>query len=186
MNKVQRADILDYVTYEEQRAAIRASAMAAKDARRVHLGDNLTFLFENTETVRYQILEMVRTERIVREADIRHEIDTYNELIGATGEVCATLLIEIEDAGERARLLAEWVGLPDRLNLKLEDGSRAYAVPDIRQNEESKISSVQFLKFACGQLKPVAIGADHPHLKIEAELTPVQAETLRQDLSSGG
>lgn len=183
MNKVRREDILDYVTYEEQRSTILASAMAAKDARRIHLGDNLTFLFENAETIRYQILEMVRVERMVREADIRHEIDTYNELIGGSGEIFATLLIEIEDPDKRAKLLAEWVGMPEKIYLGFADGTRAYAIPDIRQNEEAKISSVQFLKFVCGPAVPVTIGVDHSGLKIESALTVQQEEILKKDLS---
>lgn len=182
MKKVERSDILDFVTYEEQRAAIRESAMRAKDARRIHCGEHLTFLFENTETVRYQVLEMVRAEKIVREADIRHELDTYNELIGGPGEICATLLIEITDAAERTEKLAEWVGLPERIYLKLDDGSRAYARPDIRQNEDSKISSVQFLKFECGGGLPVSIGVDHPALTISRELNENEKAALARDL----
>ncbi len=183
MNKVTREEILDYVTYEEQRPVIRASAMRAKDARRIHLGDHLTFLFENTETIRYQILEMVRAEKIVREADIRHEIDTYNELIGADGEIGATLLIEIEDVAERARFLGEWVGLPERLYLMLDSGERAYATPDVRQNEDTKISSVQFLKFLCGGNFPIGIGVAHAALSLESELSESQKLSLRNDLS---
>lgn len=182
MKIVERTDILDFVTYDEQRAAIRESAMRAKDARRIHCGENLTFLFENTETVRYQVLEMVRAERIVREADIQHELDTYNELIGGPGEICATLLIEITDVAERTAKLAEWVGLPDCIYLRLDDGSRAYARPDVRQNEDSKISSVQFLKFDCGKAKPVAVGADHPAIAIERELTESTKAALARDL----
>ncbi len=182
MKKVQREDILDYVTYEERRAEIRESAMRAKDARRVHCGDDLTFLFENTETIRYQVLEMVRAEKIVREADIRHEIDTYNELIGDAGEICATLLIEIEDVADRARKLTDWVGLPERIYLKLDNGERAFAEPDNRQHEEAKISSVQFLKFRCRTAKPVAIGTDHPNLSIESELSEMQKAALASDL----
>lgn len=184
MDKVQREDILDYVTYEDQRQTIRESAMRAKDARRVHCGDDLTFLFENTETIRYQVLEMVRAEKIVREADIRHEIDTYNELIGDAGEICATLLIEIEDVDDRATKLTEWVGLPDRIYLKLGNGNRTFAQPDSRQNEDAKISSVQFLKFVCGTAKPVAIGVDHPNLSIESDLNETQKAALAGDLGT--
>jgi hypothetical protein len=184
MKKVERSDILDYVTYEERRPEIRGAAMRAKDARRIHLGDYLTFLFENTETVRYQVLEMVRAEKIVRESDIQHELDTYNELVGGPGELCATLLIEIEDVDDRARKLVEWVGLPEKLYLKLRDGSRAYAQPDERQNEDAKISSVQFLKFVCGGQIPVAIGCAHPKNSIEIDLTGLQTAGLAADLSS--
>ncbi len=183
MNKVQRSDILEYETYEEQRPEIRASAMRAKHVRRIHLGENLTFLFENHETIRYQVLEMVRAEKLVKEADIRHEIDTYNELIGSRGEIYATLLIEIADETERAKKLSEWTALPEKLYLKLEDGSKAFAQVDSRQNEEEKISSVQFLKFDCGRKTPVAIGSDLEKLKIEADLNDVQIEALKNDLS---
>ncbi|MCU0238020.1 MAG: DUF3501 family protein [Pyrinomonadaceae bacterium] len=183
MKKVERSDILDYVTYEEQRAEIRANAMKAKDLRRIHVGENLTFLFENTDTVRYQILEMVRTERIVKEADILHEIKTYNELIGNTGEICCTLLVEIADANERAEKLATWVGLPEKLYLKFADGTKAFAQVDERQNEDEKISSVQFLKFVCGDNKPIAIGCEHSAYSVETELNDEQKVALESDLS---
>ncbi|MBW2381912.1 MAG: DUF3501 family protein, partial [Deltaproteobacteria bacterium] len=81
MNRVERSDILDYVTYGEQRETIRDSALRAKSVRRVLVGEHFTFLFENRETVLYQIQEMMRIEHIVKEDDIRHELDTYNELI---------------------------------------------------------------------------------------------------------
>jgi hypothetical protein len=183
MKKVERSDILDYVTYEEQRAEIRANAMKAKDLRRIHVGENLTFLFENTETVRYQILEMVRAEKMVKEADILHEIKTYNELIGNTGEICCTLLVEIADAIERAEKLAKWVGLPEKLYLKFADETKAYAQVDERQNEDEKISSVQFLKFVCGDKNPVAIGCEHSAYQVETDFNDEQKSALVSDLS---
>jgi len=183
MKKVERSDILDYVTYEEQRAEIRANAMKAKDLRRIHVGDNLTFLFENTETVRYQILEMVRAEKIVKEADILHEIKTYNELIGDQGEICATLLVEIDDPTERAEKLKTWVGLPEKLYLKFADETKAYAQVDERQNEDEKISSVQFLKFVCGDKLPIAIGSEHSAYRVEADLNNEQKIALESDLA---
>ena len=97
MKPVERKEIIDYVTYEEQRDAVRDEAMAAKALRRVHIGEYLTLLFENHLTMRYQIQEMVRVERLVKEADIQHEIDTYNEVLGGEGEFGCTLLIEIDD-----------------------------------------------------------------------------------------
>ena len=82
MRPVTRAEIVDYATYEDRRDAFRQEVLAAKEPRRVHVGDVFTLLFENQLTVRYQVQEMMRVERIVREADIQHEIDTYNELHG--------------------------------------------------------------------------------------------------------
>jgi hypothetical protein len=114
MRPVERAEIVDYVTYQEARDGILERVMKLKIPRRVHLGEHLTFLFENHETVRFQIQEMIRVEQIVKEADIRHEIETYNELLGAEGELGATLLIEIENPDERESLLRKWRALPVR------------------------------------------------------------------------
>lgn len=182
--KVERSEILDYVTYEEQRPAIRASAMKAKEKRRVHLGENLTFLFENHETVRYQILEMIRAERIVKEADIQHEIETYNELLGDEGELGCTLLVEVENPEERAKKLREWFGLPEKVYVKLEDGTKIYAKVDQRQKDDQKISSVQFLKFACNGEVPVAVGCDFDGYKAETILSEEQRKALEEDLRS--
>lgn len=157
--------------------------MKAKDLRRIHVGENLTFLFENQLTVRYQILEMVRAEKMVKEADILHEIKTYNELIGDTGEICCTLLVEIADAAERAEKLTKWVGLPEKLYLKFADGKKAFAQVDDRQNEDEKISSVQFLKFVCDDKNPIAIGCEHSAYEVETDLSDEQKKSLGEDLS---
>ncbi len=109
MIPVPRSAILDHLTYAEHRQDIRAAAMAAKDLRRVHAGPYLTFLFENPETVRYQVLEMVRAEQLVREADIRHELATYNALLGDPGDLGCTLLLEIPDEAERSERLQNQV-----------------------------------------------------------------------------
>ena len=86
MKRVTRQEILDYVTYEEQRAIFRKKIMKIKKLRRINVAGVLSFLFENTDTVRYQIQEMMRVERMVKETDIQHEINTYNELLGDSGD----------------------------------------------------------------------------------------------------
>ncbi|MDP6944539.1 MAG: DUF3501 family protein, partial [Myxococcota bacterium] len=91
MSQIERESVVDYVTYEETREATRDAVLEIKRQRRVHVGEYLTFLFENVETMRYQVQEMMRIEHIVREADIRHEIDTYNEVLGGPGELGCTL-----------------------------------------------------------------------------------------------
>jgi hypothetical protein len=181
---VERHEILDYVTYEEQRAPLRAAAMRAKDARRLHVGPHLTFLFENHDTIRYQVLEMVRTERIVKDADIRHEVATYNELLGGPGELGCTLLIELDDPALRAVKLAEWLALPSHLYVGRADGQKARARFDGRQVGETRLSSVQYVKFDVGREAPLAIGCDHPDpvLRHEAVLTPEQRAALQRDL----
>jgi uncharacterized protein DUF3501 len=180
---VERSEIIDYVTYEEGREPFRQGVMAAKEARRVHIGEHLTLLFENRETIRYQIQEMIRTERLVKESDIQHEIDTYNELLGGPGELGCTLLIELDDPELRRERLREWWSLPEKIYLVLEDGTQVPAKFDERQRGGERVSSVQYLKFDTHGVVPVAVSVDVPGLKVETQLTPAQREALRRDLA---
>ena len=183
MARLERGDILDFITYGERREAIRASAMAAKALRRVHLGEHLTFLFENAETIRYQVLEMVRVEQMVKEADIRHELETYNAVLGEAGELGCTLLIEIPDARAREDLLRRWRGLPDHIFLVCTDGARIKASFDQTQMSEDKLSSVQFLKFHVGQRTPSTLVSNLPELTAEVSLEAPTREALLADLA---
>jgi hypothetical protein len=184
MAHVDRKDLLDFLTYDEQRAAIRLSAMAAKDLRRVHLGEHLCFLFENVETLRYQVLEMMRLEKMVREKDIRHELDTYNALLGGPGELGCTLLIEIEDEQARPELLRQWRDLPRHLFLECTDGSRAEARFDGEQMSDDKLSSVQFLKFQLGAGTPAALVCTLPGIAARTPLAGATREALMADLQA--
>ena len=179
---VLRREIVDYVTYEERRAALRPAALAAKAARRITVAEVLTFLFESHATVLYQVQEMMRAEKIVREADIQHELDTYNELLGGPGELGCSLLIAIDDPEERQRRLSEWLALPRHLYVELADGRRVRATWDPRQVGDDRLSSVQYLKFPVGRGTPVAVGVDHPGLTGRTELTSDQRAALAADL----
>jgi hypothetical protein len=148
------------------------------------LGEHLTFLFENHATVRHQIQEMMRAERIVREADIQHEIETYNELLGGPGELGCTLLIAVEDAAVRAQRLREWMLLPEHLYVRLPDGRRIPAQFDARQRGDDRLSSVQYLRFATGAAAPVAVGTDLQALAGEVVLDAAQRAALTEDLAS--
>jgi hypothetical protein len=183
MRKLRRDEIVDYMTWSDARPARLDSVLAVKQARRIHFGECLTFLFENRETIRYQIQEMMRVERIVREAEIQHEIDTYNGLLGGPGELGCTLLIEIDDAARRTELLARWRPLPGHVYAHLADGRRAYATFDPTQAGEQRLSSVQYLKFPVGGEVPVAIGVSLPELQGEVPLDDVQRRALAQDLA---
>lgn len=182
MRKAQRSDVLDFKTYNDQREAYRQRILAEKQKRRVHLGQHLTFLFESTDTVLYQVQEMMRLEQIVREAEIQHELDTYNQLLGGKGELGCTLLIEIDDARERDAKLRAWLELPRALYIRCDDGSEARASWDAAQVGEGRLSAVQYLKFCLGERSPVAIGSDHPDLRLERELSPAERATLTADL----
>jgi hypothetical protein len=184
MRPVKREEILDLATYEKSREAIRPSILDAKRRRRVHVGGVLTFLFENTATVRYQVQEMLRAERIQKEPEIAHEIETYNELVGGKGELGCSLLIEITDPEERARKLSQWLALPKHLYVKTEDGEKHRARYDERQVGEDRLSSVQYLRFDVKGRQPIAIGTDLPGFTTETALDGEQREALRQDLAS--
>ena len=182
MRKVERSDILDFQTYNDRRDEHRRRVLDEKAKRRVHVGEHLTFLFESTETILYQVQEMMRLEQIVREKDIRHEIDTYNQLLGGEGELGCTLLIEIDDQATRNQKLVAWLDLPPHLYVRVAGGELVRAVWDPAQVGDTRLSSVQYLRFPVGSQQPIAIGVDHADLHVEAELSPAQRETLRMDL----
>ena len=182
MPKVHRSEILDFLTYGEQRDRIRAEAMAAKALRRVHLGEHLTFLFENHTTIRYQILEMVRAEQMVKESLIQHELDTYNAVLGDDGELGCTLLIEITDEAERAILLRRWRDLPGHIFMTFSDGTREAARFDDEQMNDEKLSSVQFLKFTVGNRIPAGLITNLPELETDTVFGPDTQAALLADL----
>jgi hypothetical protein len=183
MKPVRRSELVDHQTYEEIRPRFRQEAMAAKDARRVHVGEHLTFLFENTTTVRYQVQEMMRAERIVRERDIQHELDTYNALLGGPGELGCTLLVEIDDPLVRSVRLTEWYDLPEHVYVVTADRAKVRATFAEAQRGDGRLSSVQYVKFPVKGAVPVAVGVDLPGLKAETILTPEQRAALAADLA---
>ena len=178
---IQRSDVVDYQTYEDGRAEFRARILEIKRPRRIHFGDNLTFLFENRATLTYQVQEIMRAERIARESAIVDEIDTYNLMLGGTGELGCALLIEIPDEADRKPLLQAWLGLQERIYVRLADGSKVYARFDPMQVGTDRLSAVQYLRFAC-PTPPVAIGTDFPALDGEVELSHEQQAALAEDL----
>jgi hypothetical protein len=181
---VRREEIQDPSTYERSRGEIRPSVLEAKRVRRVHVASVLTFLFENTATIRYQVQEMVRAEGLRREEEIRHELETYNELLGGKGELGVSLLIELPEPEERDRKLREWLELPKHLYLKLGSGEKIRARYDARQVGDDRLSSVQYLKFDVRGEVPVAVGSDLPALTGETALGDEQRAALAQDLRS--
>jgi len=181
---VRRDEILDLPLYDRSRDEIRAAVLEAKRRRRVHVGGVLNFLFENTATTRYQVQEMLRAERITGEAEVSHELETYNDLLGGKGELGVSLLIEIPEPAERDRKLREWLDLPSHLYVKLADGRKVRPTFDPRQVGTDRLSSVQYLKFDVGGEAPVAVGSDLPSFTAEAVLDAEQGKALAEDLAS--
>ena len=182
MKRVTREEIQDYVTYVEQRDEFREKVLKIKGALRIHLGNNLTFLFENHDTIQYQIQEMMRIEQIVKEADIQHEIDTYNQILGQPGDLGCTLMIEIDDPAERDVKLKEWLGLSDKIYLAVTSGEKIFAQYDPKQVGDDRLSSVQYLRFTMDGKAPVAIGVEHEKLTVETQLTSEQCEALAKEI----
>ena len=161
--------------------------MALKDRRRIRVGDHMTFLFENHDTVLYQIQEMMRIERTVEPAAIRHEVDTYNELIPQKGELSATLLIEYESPEERQPALHELLGLENHIWIVVGGQPPAPARFDTRQISTTRLSSVQYIKLPLtpAQRGSWGMGArlviDHPKYSAETVLTREQLAELAGD-----
>ncbi len=189
-NHVSRDQILDLGDYERQRDEIRPRAIAARGMRRVDVGPNATLAFENRETVVYQIQEMLRAERIAKEEEVRHEIDTYTDLLPSASELSATLMLEFPAVDERSVRLSELVGFEDHLRLEIEGAGTSAAYFDRRQLDEEKISAVQFVRFPLSdeQLRALVAGrrlrvvADHPRYRHAAEVPQSAVLALAADL----
>lgn len=149
MNKLTRQDLLSLEQYAEQRPAIRARVMAHRKRRQVPIGPNLTLYFEDRETVRYQIQEMLRIERIFEADAIWEELDTYNPLIPDGTNWKFTAMLEFPDAAERRQRLAELVGIEDALYIQIEGFDPVYAIcnEDLERSTPDKTSSVHFGRF---------------------------------------
>jgi hypothetical protein len=180
------SEILDIAAYERERKNLRPRIMALKDRRRIRLGEHMSMLFENRDTVRYQIQEMMRIERIVEPDAIRHEVDTYNELIPGRNELSASLFIEYETPQEREVWLRALLGLEHHVGMEVA-GRIVKARFDTRQIASDRLSSVQYIKFPLDdeQVRRWKEGArifvDHPRYQAEHVLTREQLEELARD-----
>lgn len=179
--------------YARQRADFRAEVMAHKKNRTVHLGDHVALLFEDEQTMRYQLQEMLRADKIFEPEGIQDELDAYNPLVPDGSNWKATMLIEYADVDERKTMLAKLIGIEDRVWAQIEDFSRVYAIADedLERENEQKTSSAHFLRFeltdemikALRQGARLTLGVDHPNYsKIAHNLSEEVREALIADL----
>ncbi|MGE5465670.1 MAG: DUF3501 family protein [Methanocella sp.] len=179
--------------YSKYRKQYKAEIIALRRLRSVALGDHLTVQFENEQTIRYQIQEMLRIEKIFEEEGIQAEIDAYAPLVPDGTNWKATMLIEYPDVNERKRELARLIGIEDRMFVEVEGGERIYAIADEdldRENDE-KTSAVHFIRFEFGkdaiaQLKAgaaVKLGCDHTNYPAHVAIAPETLAALVSDLS---
>jgi hypothetical protein len=184
MDKITRDSLMTLEAYAKGRKDFRARVLAHKKNRIVHLGEHLTLIFEDELTIRYQVQEMLRVEKIFEEDGIQDELDAYNPLIPDGRNFKATMLIEYEDVDERKAALASMRGIEDKAWVRVEGCARVYAIADedLERENDEKTSSVHFLRFELTRemadaLKygmALAIGVDHP--AYSANVDPVPAE----------
>ncbi|HMJ15054.1 MAG TPA: DUF3501 family protein [Polyangiaceae bacterium] len=191
MKRVERGELLGLAAYEQIRERFRARIIQAKRARRMPLGPNMTVLFENRDTVLFQIQEMLRTERISVEAQIQHELETYNQLVPGADELSATVFIEYPEREERERMLQALAGVETRFYVDV-NGERASGVGPKRGDREDRATAVHYLKFPLSDAQSAAlrrgsgraaIGVDHAVYSVEAELSPATLASLREDFA---
>jgi hypothetical protein len=193
MKPVSAADILNLYDYEKVRDARRREIIALKAERRVAVGRYLSFVFENRQTVWFQVQEMIRAERLVDEAKIAEEIAVYNTLLPRPGELAATMFIEIEEANRVKPVLDALLGIDTRDYVRLEIGPHVVVGTfEAGQSDEElgKLSAVHFVRFA---LPPaarrifgeadVALVVDHPNERSRTVLSPVTRRRLAEDLA---
>ncbi|HMU30731.1 MAG: DUF3501 family protein [Nitrospira sp.] len=148
MNQLTQADLLPPDEYERQREAYRQTIIDLKRRRRISIGDKITMVFENRETLRFQIQEMIRVERILDPQKVQDEVDVYNALLPAPGELSATLLIELTDAETMKHWLDLFMGLDHGQKLGLRAGGEiVYGEFEGGHSHETKISAVHFVRF---------------------------------------
>jgi hypothetical protein len=190
---IKRDSLLSLETYARERNAFRAKVLEHKKRRKIHLGEHVSLDFEDELTIRYQVQEMLRIERIFEEEGIQHELDAYNPLIPDGSNWKATMLIEYPDAEERRRMLAQLKGIERRVWVQVEECERVFAIADedLERENEEKTSSVHFLRFELSAAMRerlrrgagVAVGVDHPQYRASAELAPEVRSALAADLN---
>ena len=193
MQKLARADLMSLERYAVDRKRLRTEVIAHKLIRNVQVGPNMTWCFEDHVTLRYQVLEMLRVERIFESAGIQDELDAYNPLIPDGKNWKATMLIEYTDPDARRVALGKLTGVEDRCWVQVNEMERLFAIADedLERTNDEKTSAVHFLRFELSPAMvaavkggaPLSVGVDHEnyHHSI-SPIPPAVRDSLRADL----
>ena len=183
-------DVLDLTQYELRREEIYRRTIALKRPRRIRVGGELTFIFENRDTVLFQVQEMIRTERIVKPDAVAAEIAVYNELLPGPDQLSATLMIEITESGRIRETLDRLIGIDEHVALEI-GNAEIRAGFDAKQFEEDRISAVQYVRFDLGPALatafrdpavPAALRVDHPSYSARTAIEGASRASLAADL----
>jgi len=171
MTKLTREDLMSLEEYAEKRADFRQQVLEIKKDRKIALGDHATLYFENEQTIRYQIQEMLRIEKVFEANGINEELEAYNPLIPDGSNWKATFMIEYGDVEERQKVLATLVGVEDKVWVQVDGFDKVYAIAneDLERSTEEKTSAVHFMRFeltadmakAVKDNKNIAMGIDY-------------------------
>jgi hypothetical protein len=182
MPRIARDTLMTLEAYARNRRDFRARVMAHKRNRKLPLGEHVTLIFEDELTVRYQVQEMLRAERIFEEEGIADELAAYNPLVPDGRNFKATMMIEYSDEAERRRALARMKGIEDRTWIQVEGCPKVYAIADedLERENDEKTSSVHFLRFeltdemaqALKYGMALAMGVDHPAYTASVDQVP--------------
>lgn len=194
MKKLTRDDLWSLEEYAEKRPAYREQVIAHKKNRQIPLGEHARLYFEDETTIRYQIQEMLRIEKVFEAAGIQEELDAYNPLIGDGHNWKATFMIEYDDPDERAEKLSGLIGIEDQVWVQVEGFDRVYAIADedLDRENDTKTSAVHFLRFELDRAmiqalkaeKKFAVGVEHPNYSINGFVPePGVCESLIADLT---
>jgi hypothetical protein len=195
MPAITRDSLMTLEAYARERKEFRARVLAHKRDRTVHLGNHVTLLFEDELTIRYQVQEMLRIEKMFDEAGIQAELDTYNPLVPDGSNLKATMLLEYEDAEARRDALAQLKGIEDAIWVRVEGFPAVHAIADEdldRENDE-KTSAVHFVRFELSSEmvaafkagRVVAMGVEHANYRAQIAALPANVHAaLRADFAS--
>jgi len=193
MAKLSRDSLMTLGAYAKARKDFRAKVIDHKKDRTAHLGEHVTLLFEDELTIRYQVQEMLRIERIFEEADIQGELDVYNPLVPDGTNWKATMLIEYPDVEERKRMLERLKGIEREVWVQVQGctGVHAIADEDLERETEEKTSSVHFLRFertpemgrAWREGAGGSVGVDHAEYRARVELAADVRAALAADVA---
>jgi predicted regulator of Ras-like GTPase activity (Roadblock/LC7/MglB family) len=194
MPAITRDSLMTLEAYARERKEFRARVLAHKRDRTVHLGDHVTLLFEDELTIRYQVQEMLRIEKMFDEAGIQAELDTYNPLVPDGSNLKATMLLEYEDAEARRDALAQLKGIEDAIWVQVDGFPAVHAIADEdldRENDE-KTSAVHFVRFELSSEmvaafkagRVVAMGVEHANYRAQIAALPANVHAaLRADFA---
>lgn len=192
--KITRDSLMTLETYAKARPEFRKRVIEHKKLRTLALGEHVTLIFEDELTIRYQIQEMLRIEKIFEEEGILHELESYTPLVPDGSNFKATMMIEYDDPVERKKALSKLIGVKDRVWVQVEGSPKVYAIADedLERENDEKTSSVHFLRFElskdmCEALKygvTLSVGIDHENYRVAISPVPATSRNaLVADLS---